>query len=89
MSTSKTYFDELAGVKVSNQLYQSWIDYALSLTRDDILRIIRGGLIHQARAINSMLREGLNGLPVSEKIWAKSGIIVRACEKAGQTIRQS
>lgn len=59
MRTNKPYLSELSAVTVTNPLYARWIEYALTISRDEALRIARYGLTHQARALRSMVREAL------------------------------
>ncbi len=88
MNTEKPYLGELAGLKTSSQLYNQWLKYALTITRDEALRIARYGLTHQARALRSMVKEALGNMKdVPGVIYVKLETLVQAAVKSSTSLR--
>jgi hypothetical protein len=81
------YFQELTNLSPSNKLYKAWIDYALTLSREDVLTIVRQGLTHQANGLRSMLREIIAGNKVSKRLLAKIEIVATATRKQTEKLR--
>lgn len=77
----KPYFYELTMLSPKNELYATWVKYALTYSRDDVLQLVRQGLTHQVNGLKSMLREIIAGQKVSKSLLAKIEIISRATKK--------
>ena len=84
---NKPYLHELELLRTRNQLYNRWIDYALSLSRDDILEMIRRGQIYQVKALDSMIREIVAGRPVKRSLIKKLKIILSATGRSAAKLR--
>ncbi len=83
----KPFFHELANIKVSNRLYNGWLEYILSLTREDVLDIVDNGFTYQANALRSMVREVIAGQPIPGTLPKKLDTIVIAAQKAARSLR--
>ena len=81
------FFDELISVKAGNSLYESWLKYALSLTKEDIKEIIDDGMSYQADALRSMMREIIAGQKVPFSLSRKLDLIVVAAHKTASSLR--
>jgi len=81
------FLHELTYLKVGNRLYAGWLDYALSLTRDDVLDIVDNGLTYQAEALRSMVREIIAGQRVPTKLIKKIDTIVLLSRQKSQELR--
>jgi vacuolar-type H+-ATPase subunit B/Vma2 len=79
MNTNKPYLAELSTVRTTNTLHARWLEYALTITRDEALLIARNGLTHQARALRSMVNEALAGRKdVPGQIYVKLEALVQS-----------
>lgn len=83
----KSFFKELESVQAGNALYQSWMDYALSLTKKDIRNIIDNGLTYQASSLRSMIRELVAGQSSNEMLYRKLDIILIAARRKASELR--
>ena len=81
------YFEELRLVKAGNTLYEHWLEYALSLTKDDIRAIVEGGMTYQADALRSMIREIIAGQPTSESLQRKLDLILVITRRTANSLR--
>ena len=81
------YFDELIAVKAGNSLYESWLKYALSLTKEDIREIVDDGMSYQADALRSMVREIIAGQKIPFSLKKKLDLIVVAARKTASSLR--
>jgi hypothetical protein len=83
----ESFFEELELVKAGNTLYQHWLDYALSFTKEDIREIIENGMTYQADSLRSMIRELIAGQPVSKTLHRKLDIILVAARRQANQLR--
>jgi len=81
------YLHELEKIQTKNELYNRWIDYALELTREDILNIIHNGLTYQAKSLQSMIKEIIASGPVDSTLFKKINLIVHATERYAENFR--
>ena len=81
------FFDELISVKAGNSLYESWLKYALSLTKADIKEIVESGMTYQADALRTMIREVIAGQRIPYTLGKKLDLIVIATRKAATSLR--
>jgi len=84
---SKPYLYELSQLDPGNELYSNWMSYALSLTKGDILIIVKNGLTYQAESLRSMVREIIGGGAVRPSLIKKLDAIVLATKRHADTIR--
>jgi len=83
----ESFFEELELVKAGNTLYQGWLNYALSLTKDDIREIIENGLTYQADSLRSMIREVIAGQPIPKTLHRKLDIILVSARRKANHLR--
>jgi hypothetical protein len=81
------FFKELEIVKPGNVLYKNWLDYALSLTKDDIREIVENGMTYQADSLRSMIRELIAGQPVPKTLHKKLDLILVISRKSANSLR--
>lgn len=87
MESDEPYFSELEILEPSNSLHQAWLEYALSLTRDDVLYMVRHGLTHQAAALRKMIREVIAGVRVPRSLLVKLETVRAATERKASELR--
>ena len=80
------FLRELANIQTGNSLYTSWLDYALSLSREDVLEIVEGGLTYQAEALRSMVREIIANQPIPTRVIKKLDLIVLGARKNARAL---
>jgi hypothetical protein len=81
------FFEELKLVKAGNTLYEHWLEYALSLTKDDIRDIVENGMTYQADALRSMVREIIAGQPIPETLQKKLDLILVISRRTANSLR--
>lgn len=84
---NSSFFHELKLLKVSNNAYQLWVDYALSLSREDVLEMIDNGLIYQIQALDNMIREIIAGQQAPKTLLKKLRVILAATENKLQKLQ--
>lgn len=87
MDSGMAYFKELDDLKISNALYRRWVDYLLTLKKQDILLIAENGLTHQADALNSMIREIIANQPVDKQLIRKLDLLIRTTNAFANKLR--
>ena len=80
------FLRELANIQTGNSLYANWLNYALSLSRDDVLEIVEGGLTYQAEALRSMVREIIANQPIQTRVIKKLDLIVLGARKNARAL---
>ncbi len=75
------FFNELKQLQPSNALYHNWWKYALKLSKDDILNIVRNGLTYQADGIISMIKEFTAGQQIPKTLDKKLNLFKHVCRK--------
>lgn len=83
----ESFFTELKLVKAGNTLYENWLEYALSLTKDDIREIVENGMIYQADSLRSMIREIIAGQPIPKTLQRKLDLIVVIARRTANSLR--
>lgn len=76
---TEPFLNELENLEPSNALYHNWWKYALKLSRDDVLNIVRGGLTYQADALISMIKEMTAGQDLPGTLQKKLKLIKTLC----------
>lgn len=81
------YLKELVAIRPGNDLYARWVKYGLTLSEQDIELIIDNGLIHQAQALESMMKEIVAGGAMPPSLARKLRLIVIATQEKANGIR--
>lgn len=88
MNTTEPYLHELRSITINNPLFKLWVEYALTLSRDDALMMARNGLTHQTRALRSMVREAVGNRPdAPPTLFLKLEQLVQASLKSSAAMR--
>lgn len=81
------FLQELVDFKPSNALYYKWWNYALSLTRDDILLLVRNGLTYQTEALITMIKEIMGGQPMPPTLIKKLSMLRETTNRHADSMR--